>query len=106
MEMIELSAARRDGTLASLGADFPTPERLTVRNASGNTPLHHAAIVGHLDQIPAALLTADTLSVRSNAGITVFHLAAAHGSFHQIPPPFFFRGHRSPPDRCWQHAAS
>ena len=63
-----------------------TAKYLTIRNDAGYTPLHHAAIGGHLDQVPAEVLTTENLSIRSNAGYSVFHTAAAHGNLGQIPP--------------------
>ena len=56
----------------------------TVKDNDGQTPLHHAALYGHLDQVPgvtAALLA----SVKDNGGKTPLHYATDYNHLAQIP---------------------
>ena len=55
------------------------------QNTPHRTPLHVAAMCGHLDQVPLEFLTKETLSVLDKYGGTPLHEAAASGHADRIP---------------------
>jgi ankyrin repeat protein len=67
---------------------IPT-ESLATEYIDGETPLHHAARFGHLNQIPAHLLTLELLTTKDRSGNTPIHVAAIEGNFDQIPAHVF-----------------
>ena len=58
---------------------------LSVRNDFGDTPLHAAALEGHLLRIPRALLNEQTLTIRNYNGSTPRDAAISRGYTHQLP---------------------
>ena len=69
---------------------FATLSEVTIRKATktGETPLHRAARVGRINEIPNHLLTLDLFMVRNNSGATPIHFAAKHGHLDQVPREF------------------
>jgi hypothetical protein len=52
---------------------------------TGYTPLHEAAVQGHLDQVPAELLTVENMTMWNWLGVTPIHSAAKYGHLDQVP---------------------
>ena len=61
---------------------------LITRNDFGDTPLHAAAVEGHLDQVPPEALNAATLRLRNYTGGTPLGGAIRTGHGDQLPPEF------------------
>ena len=59
----------------------------TIRKAtkSGETPLHRAAKMGRINEIPKHLLTVELFMLRNNSGATPIHFAAKSGHLDQVP---------------------
>ena len=72
--------------MAQIPRERLTADLLLTRNDNGDTPLHAAAYMGHLDQVPPALFTPELLNVRNYDGVTVGRLAIQGGFTGQIPP--------------------
>jgi hypothetical protein len=69
---------------------FATLSEATIRKTTktGETPLHRAARVGRINEIPNHLLTLELFMVRNNSGATAIHFAAKHGHLDQVPREF------------------
>ena len=71
---------------------FPllTEETIRKTNQKGETPLHRAAKLGKICEIPKHLLTIELFMTRNNSfgGATPIHLAAEHGHLDQVPKEF------------------
>ena len=61
---------------------------LISRNEFGDTPMHAAAVEGHLDDIPREFLTPATMTVRNYNGGTPVGAAIRYGHIAQLPPEF------------------
>jgi hypothetical protein len=70
---------------------------LISRNDFGDTPMHAAAVEGHLDVIPPEFLTAATLNVRNYNGGTPVGAAVRYGHVSQLPAEFAPK-----PPSAWQ----
>jgi hypothetical protein len=73
--------------------EFLTKETLIISAYNGDTPLHYAALYGHLDQIPDKFLTPEFLSITADfqyggkmlTGDTVFHILAKKNQLSMLP---------------------
>ena len=63
-------------------------DQLISRNDFGDTPLHAAAVEGHLNQIPREFLNRATLLIRNYNGGTPIGAALRHGHIDQLPEEF------------------
>ena len=72
---------------------------MTQRDRDGLTPLHMAALNGHLDKVPIAFLTQENLDILDKHGRSFLHLAAQRGCLQQVPKPLLTEANLNLPDR-------
>src|SRR6267154_385233 len=79
-------------TLACTPRQFPadclTLDLLISRNDFGDTPLHAAAVEGHLKDVPREFINHATLSIRNYTGGTPIGAAIHNGHADQLPEEF------------------
>jgi hypothetical protein len=65
-----------------------TEETIRKKTQAGDTPLHRAAKIGRIFEIPNHLLSIELFAAKNNDGDTSLHLAARFGTLNQVPPQF------------------
>jgi hypothetical protein len=65
-----------------------TEETIKKKTQAGDTPLHRAAKIGRIFEIPDNLLSIELFTAKNNNGDTPLHLAARFGVLNQIPRQF------------------
>lgn len=78
---------------SNAGSRFARLTAETIRTqakSTGNTPLHHAARLGKISEIPEHLLTVELFMVRNNhrQKHTPIHAAAQYGQLNKVPRKF------------------
>jgi ankyrin repeat protein/uncharacterized tellurite resistance protein B-like protein len=65
-----------------------TEETIRAETKTGDTPLHRAAKIGRIYEIPSHLLKTELFMVKNHVGRTPVHFAATYGHLDQVPPEF------------------
>jgi len=65
-----------------------TPETIRARTKSGDMPLHRAAKIGRIYEMPSHLLKIELFMAKNHVGRTPVHFAATYGHLDQIPSEF------------------
>jgi ankyrin repeat protein len=74
--------------LGQIPNDRLTLELLVSRNDFGDTPLHAAAVEGHLKDVPPQFLNRTTLTIKNYTGATAIRAAIHNGHADQLPAEF------------------
>eukprot|EP00435_Cladocopium_sp_Y103_P068034 s32_g30.t3 len=84
----KMISAAKEGNLVALEELLKCPRDPTVIDKRGFTPLHHAAMTGHVGPIQLLLEAGAEIETRNvslfGAGSTPIHLAAAHGHLDAV----------------------
>ena len=65
-----------------------TEETIRNKTQTGDTPLHRAAGMGRISEIPSHLLTIELFLVKNNCSRTPLHRAAQNGFLDKVPKEF------------------
>ncbi len=87
---IPVQASRQRGRARPQFAQLTAETIRTKINSAGDIPLHHAARLGRISEIPKHLLTIELFMVRNNhrQKHTPIHAAAQHGRLDKVPSEF------------------
>jgi len=80
----DIYAAAETGTLSRVPPDLLTEQALT-KIENGYAPIHVAAMLGYLNQIPEERLTPAVMIAPSIDSLNALHYAARNHNLHQVP---------------------